>query len=81
MRAVKPVQPIRAARAIGWIMLRPAASMGPLRLWLWFARRKTKERATAPSASTPASVDALEIHEDRQREDVPSDEIHIVKRA
>ena len=52
MRRVKPVQPIRAVRAIGRIVMRPVPSLGQLRQWLRFARRKASERSAPLSAAS-----------------------------
>jgi len=56
MRTVKPIQPIRAVRAIGRIILRPAPTMAQLRMWLVFARQKARERGVRPPASRQAAV-------------------------
>jgi hypothetical protein len=56
MRPVRPINPIRPSRGIGRIKLRRAPSIGQLRRWLAFARKKAKDGPAQPSASGEAAV-------------------------
>ena len=84
MRTVKPIQPIRAVRAVGRIILRPVPSMAQLRMWLVFARQKAKDRAARLPASKQAAVTEPQAPMDwggDEGANVPAEHGHVDKRV
>jgi hypothetical protein len=88
MRTVKPIEPIRAARAIKSITLRRVPSFRQLRLWFVFARQKAKDRfkdrAARRAASGQAAVapaEALAELEGEEQTRIAADHGHIDKRV
>jgi hypothetical protein len=86
MKPVKPIHPIRAARRVGEIVLRPMPTRGQLRLWLMFARKKVKDRmAPKPAARQAVAAPGPEPGEEPGQGDAPANSAagygHVDKQA
>jgi hypothetical protein len=68
MRTVKPIEPIRSVRGIRRITLRRVPSFKQLRMWLVFARQKSRDGPKRLSASRQAAIAPQEVPADREGE-------------
>jgi hypothetical protein len=79
MNPIKPIQPIGAIRAIREATLRRVPSVGQLRLWLAFARQKSRKTKAPLPRLTSAQV--ADPPADEQSDDGAAGQSHIDKRA